>query len=147
MMMKLISNQCRVTSYISVPTDRKTFRTHLTPFTVFANAPKSKARKQIKKSKMKDVTRTAWLGFRNKMNRERMCKWSLSVASNSYTEWFKALVQYLRGLLGRSFGEENVNKVFFRLTTVSKWRRPFTLMSLCIIVIVWRGLRVESSWT
>jgi hypothetical protein len=32
-----------------------------------------------------------------------------------YTEWFKALVQYLRRLLGRSFVAENANNFFFQI--------------------------------
>jgi hypothetical protein len=41
---------------------------------------------------------------------------------DGYTGWFKALVQYLRRLLGRSLGAENVNNFFFRFATVSEWR-------------------------
>jgi hypothetical protein len=42
---------------------------------------------------------------------------------HDYTGWFKALVQYLRRLSGRSFGIENVNNDFFGFATVFKWRR------------------------
>jgi hypothetical protein len=39
-----------------------------------------------------------------------------------YTGWFKALAQYLRTLLGRSFGVQNVNIFSFRFATVSEWQ-------------------------
>jgi hypothetical protein len=41
------------------------------------------------------------------------------------------LVWYLRRLLGRSFGAENVNNFFFRFATVSEWRRSFFDVGLC----------------
>jgi hypothetical protein len=52
-----------------------------------------------------------------------------------YTEWFKALVQCLRRMLGGLFGPENVNKIFFRFATVSELRR-FCIDATFIIVIV-----------
>jgi hypothetical protein len=49
-----------------------------------------------------------------------------------YTEWFKTLEQNLGWLLGRSFGAENINEVYFRFATVSELRR-FTLVSLSLL--------------
>jgi hypothetical protein len=44
----------------------------------------------------------------------RICWLNLKVIFKfHYTGWLKALVQYLRRLLGRSFGAENVNNLFF----------------------------------
>jgi hypothetical protein len=39
-------------------------------------------------------------------------KWYCKNKYKAYTGWFRALVQYPRRLLWRSFGTENVNKVF-----------------------------------
>jgi hypothetical protein len=63
-----------------------------------------------------------------------------------HTGWFEALVKYLSRLLGRSSGAENVNNFSFSDLPPFLSDDVFTLMSLCLIVIVWRGLRAESSW-
>lgn len=44
-----------------------------------------------------------------------------------YTGWFKALVQYLRRLLGISFGAENINNLFIDMSPFPS--EIFTLMS------------------
>jgi hypothetical protein len=55
-----------------------------------------------------------------------------------YTGWFRAVVQHWTTLLGRSCGAEHVNNVVSRSPRFQV--TSFTLMLLCIVVIVWRGL-------
>jgi hypothetical protein len=49
-----------------------------------------------------------------------------------YTERFKALVQFLRSLLGRSLGAENVNKLL-PVSPLFPSYEVFTLMSLLLL--------------
>jgi hypothetical protein len=66
---------------------------------------------------------------------------------SNYRGRLKALVQYLRMLLGRSFGAENVNKAFFffRFATVSKWRHFYNDVAF-YYCDHFTGLCTESSW-
>jgi hypothetical protein len=71
-----------------------------------------------------------------KWGRFTLCPWSWPpLQVQAHAAWLKALVQCLRRLLGGTCGAKNVYS-----------DDVFTITSLCIIVIIWRGISAESSW-
>jgi hypothetical protein len=76
-----------------------------------------------------DARHTKWGWF-------TFCPWSWPpLQVQAHAAWLKALVQCLRRLLGGTCGAKNVYS-----------DDVFTITSLCIIVIIWREISVESSW-
>jgi hypothetical protein len=62
----------------------------------------------------------------------------------SYTGWFKAPV-FLKEVVGEIIWSRGCEKLFSNSPPFPIYD-VFTLMSLCSIVIIWRGLHVERSW-
>jgi hypothetical protein len=59
----------------------------------------------------------------------------IHILKMDYTGWFEALVLNLRRLLGNSFGTENVNKVFFKFSTVSELWRFYVDVAFIIVIV------------